>query len=469
MAAMQLGRVVIGGTLGLLLAFGLGTVPVQAADELTPTTLTLTAAAAHADESTPLAMDLVQSADGAPVAAAQVLVERRRDGTWQALGVVTTDDVGHAELAATLRRTAGDNVFRASYAGDALHAGSLTGSVPVALVRRTSRLSVDGPESVIDEQSVEIRVLWTTTGGEPVAGRVRLFRATGGGDWKLVSRLTTGEDGRAALEVRPRVDTRWRAQAAALDWVEAARSTVHGVDNLPPGRPVRLPDGAPRPRLHLPSQAHAVGVGPHVTITRIPAGVWRQMTGVTWRQGCPVGRSQLRYARINYWDYTGYRRRGELVANADAVGRITAALAEMYTHGLPLRSMYRPDRFGYSSRVRGGDDFASMAAGNTSVFNCRDVVNKPGVRSPHAWGRAFDVNTWENPYRSAQGTVPNTWWQSRSHPLVAWRSSSHEVVEIMARHGLRWTYGLGDTQHFDAVAGNGRFTRLPADCDGVCE
>ena len=65
--------------------------------------------------------------------------------------------------------------------------------------------------------------------------------------------------------------------------------------------------------------------------------------------------------------------------------------------------MYRVDRFGYSSRLRGGDDYASMAAGNTSVFNCRDVVNRPGVRSPHSYGRALDVNTWENPYRSARG------------------------------------------------------------------
>ena len=70
--------------------------------------------------------------------------------------------------------------------------------------------------------------------------------------------------------------------------------------------------------------------------------------------------------------------------------------------------MYRVDRFGWSSRSRGGDDYASMAAGNTSAFNCRDVTGRPGVRSPHSWGRSLDVNTWENPYRSAQGIVPNS-------------------------------------------------------------
>ena len=78
--------------------------------------------------------------------------------------------------------------------------------------------------------------------------------------------------------------------------------------------------------------------------------------------------------------------------------------------------MYRVDRFGWGHRSRGGDDYASMAAGNTSAFNCRDVVGRPGVRSPHSYGRSLDVNTWENPYRSAQGTVPNTWWQGALAP-----------------------------------------------------
>ena len=244
---------------------------------------------------------------------------------------------------------------------------------------------------------------------------------------------------------------------------------MHAVDNLPPGRPVALPGRAPHPRVHVPTQPHAKGAGAHVVTTRIPGAVWRQMRGRTWHPGCPVGRASLRLVRINYWDFRGYRRRGELVANADAAGRIAGALAEMYDAGLPIRSIYREDRFGWSKRVHGADDFRSMAAGNTSVFNCREVVNRPGVRSPHAWGRALDLNTWENPYRSARGTVPNTWWQSHSHPRVAWRSSRHRVVQIMARHGLRWTYGLGDTQHFDAPAGNGRYAARPAGCRGVCE
>jgi hypothetical protein len=56
---------------------------------------------------------------------------------------------------------------------------------------------------------------------------------------------------------------------------------------------------------------------------------------------------------------------------------------------------------------------------------------------------------------------------SHSHPRVAWRSASHEVVEVMARHGLRWTYGNGDTQHFDAGGGSARMMSRWSLCGGV--
>jgi hypothetical protein len=204
-------------------------------------------------------------------------------------------------------------------------------------------------------------------------------------------------------------------------------------------------------------------------VSAVPDRVWSQMTGVSWRRGCPVGRAGLRLVRVSYWDYDGYARRGELVAATGAAHAMGAALAEMYRRHLPVRAIYRVDRFGWSGRSHGGDDYASMAAGNTSAFNCRDVTGRPGVRSPHSSGRSLDVNTWENPYRSAQGIVPNAWWQGHSHPWVAWRSRTHAVVQVMARHGLRWTYGVGDTQHFDYVGSSARARVAPRPCDLFCD
>ncbi len=443
--------------------------PASAAEPGEPvaTTLTLSGTPGHADDESALGIDLTQE-DGTPVAGALVDVERRASGAWTVLGQVATDEAGHASLTAPLARRSDDNVFRASYAGDELQAPAATGPVPVQLVRRRSTLVVRAPRSVIDEKSVAVAVRWIARNGAPVAGQVRLYRSDRRGPWRLVKRLNTGADGEAQITVRPRVDTRWRSRAGRLDWVEGDRSGVHKIRNLPPGVPVSLPRGAPAPRIALPPQPHAQGAGANRVVKTIPDHIWRQMTGRSWHAGCPVGRRNLRLLRINYWDYRGYRRRGELVANADAVGRMAGALEAMYREKLPIRAMYRVDRFGWSRRLQGADDYRSMAAGNTSAFNCRQVVGRPGVRSPHASGRSLDLNTWENPYRSPQGTVPNTWWQSRSHPRVAWRSRSHRVVRIMAAHGLRWTYGTGDTQHFDAGAHRRGGLDREA-CGGVCE
>jgi hypothetical protein len=413
-----------------------------------PTTTTLTGPAHKAGTDSPLEIT-VRAQDGTPLAGVPVTVERRVGGVWQRVATPTTGADGRARVEVTMRRVADDNVFRARFAGNDTYAASGSGKVTVRLVRYGTTVTLRGPDRVVDEQRITLEVVRRTGSGIPVPGPVTV-QVRKGGKWVLERTLRTGEQGVVRFSVRPRVDTRYRAIGRELDWVERDVSPVHRVDNVPPGNPVSLPSGAPAPRIKLPAQPRATGAGPSAVITRIPDGVWRQMVGRSWHRGCPVGRSSLRLLRINYWHYSGYRRRGELVAHADAVGQIAGALKEMYARKLPLRSMYRVDRFGWSSRLQGADDYKSMSAGNTSAFNCRNVVGRPGVRSPHSWGRAFDVNPWENPYRTSSGWLPNSWWVSRSHPRVAWRSRSHAVVSTMARHGLRWTYGVRDAHHFDA-------------------
>lgn len=429
-----------------------------------PTELTLKASKGYAETSTELRLTLT-SADGAPVAGS-VVVQRKRAGDWTDVATVVADAAGKAETSAPLLKLAENNRFRARYAGDATYAPASSGAVQARLVKRHSKVTIGGPGTVVDGELTIVKVSWQTAGGLPVSGKVRLLRRNAGGSWKRAGSLRTGTGGRAERQTQPRVDTRWRAIASGSDWLVADRSRVHRVDNVPPGTPVTLPGGAPRPKIGLPRQQRAVGSGANAFITPIPDATWNQMVGRTWHAGCPVGRAGLRLVRINYWGYDGYRYRGELVAATGAAPRMAAALGQMHAQRFPLRSLYRVDRFGWSGRVHGGNDYASMDAGNTSAFNCRDVVNRPGVRSPHSYGRALDVNTWENPYRFATGLVPNSWWQSRSHPRVAWRSRSHGVVRIMNAQGLRWTYGLGDTQHFDVANANGRVPVYPG-CEQI--
>jgi len=425
-------------------------------------------------------LSFVLTADGAPLAGEPVSVDRQQAGAWVPVTTATTGPDGRAGAPVVVAKAPADNAVRLTYRDDAGTTVLAQQTLTLPLRQRASRLMVSGPGAVVDERTSPVTVTWRADDGEGVAGPVTLQYADRHvvkrrrkkvvqWRWHTAAVVTTAADGVATYPTRPRTDTRWRAFAGPLPWVTGAASGVYALDNRPPGAPVRLPRRAPEPRRKLPLQPHAVGAGANPVVGAIPDGVWRSMVGRTWHAGCPVGRSGLSLVQVNYWDYTGYRRRGQLVVATGVAGQVAAAFADLYAHRIPIRSMVREDRFGWSARLHGANDYRSMEAGNTSGFNCRGVVGNPRVRSPHSHGTAIDVNTWENPYRSAQGTVPNRWWQSHSHPRVAWRSSRHVVVRIMASHGLRWTYGLGDTQHFDAVpAGAGR--PVLVDCGlRVCE
>jgi hypothetical protein len=447
-------RRLLSSVVALATSLGFYVAPARAASAVEPAVVTVSAPAVRAGEVTTVTVTV--TAQDAPVVGGQVLIERSRDGVWVAVADTVTDVSGRVTATVPLRRDPQHNRVRATVAEtDQYGPASTTYAVP--LRKRDTLVTLRGPDAFVDETTATLTVRWRAVGAGPISGKVQLVRRLAGErDWRRVKMLTTGGDGVATVSVSPRVDSRWRVYAPPLPWVRRGRSEVHRLDNRPPVAPVNMPSGAPRPRRSVPPQRRAIGDGANVAIKRIPNAVWRQMTGRSWHRGCPVGRAGLRVVNINYWDYTGYRRRGELVVASGVARQVAGALKDMYAAELPIRSMYRVDRFGWSSRLNGADDYASMAAGNTSAFNCRNVVGRPGVRSPHSYGRSLDINPWENPYRSPQGVYPNSWWLSRSHPRIAWRSRGHRVVQIMARHGLRWTYGLADIHHFDAVPRGGR-------------
>lgn len=392
---------------------------------------------------------------GVPLTDARIAMQRR-DATWTTAASGISDGAGRVVANATL--PAGTTRWRASYGGDQTHAPTLSAEVAVTGLRYASALVLSGPGRIVDETAGSLNLLWTAMDGSPVGGQVTVYRRFGTAVWAPYTRVRTTTGGRATVTVAPRADSTWRAIGAPGPWWLPATSGGVSIDNVAPTAPADLPKSAPQP-VPTPVQARASGAGAHPVVTAIPGSVWRSMIARSWHRGCPVGRTRLRLLRINYWGFDGYRYRGEMVLGSPVIFRAAAALREMYDGRYPIRRMYRVDRFGWSRTLHGANDYASMRADNTSGFNCRGVVNNSRVTSPHAGGRAVDLNTWENPYRSKTGLVPDSWWATRSHPRVAWRSASHPVVQIWRSHGFRWTYGNGDSQHVDGrvVAPAGSF------------
>ena len=338
---------------------------------------------------------------------------------WTTVRSGTTDSAGRWSWVPPFR--SGATSWRAAYAGDTTHAASLSPEIQVTGVRYASTLSLTGPTRIVDETTESLSMTWTAN-GSPVSGSVTVQRKPlGSGSWTTYRRLRTNSEGRAtARRAAP------RRLCVACDR-QRLQVVVRGHVRDPPHRQRSSdrPGGLPRQGAATGLDAGAVasqGGWANAVITRISDAGGDRWSGRSWHRGCPVGRSGLRLLSINYWGFDGYRRRGQMVLSAAVVGRAAAALRDMYNRRFPIRRMYRVDRFGWSKKLQGADDYKSMRADNTSAFNCRSVVNRPGVRSPHATGRAVDINTWENPYRSATGLVPNSWWASRSHPKIAWRS-----------------------------------------------
>ncbi|MCD9198380.1 M15 family metallopeptidase [Aeromicrobium wangtongii] len=380
-----------------------------------------------------------------PPAGGAVRFEQQTAGGWIVLGDAGLDASGTAVITATF--TTNPIALRATYLGVEGYAPSTSAPVVVAGAQQPTTVGLDAPRSVTDERTLRIAAR-VTTPYSVVPGAAVTVQVYRDKKWRTLGTARTNDAGVATVSSKPRVTYKYRAIVAAGDWYTGARSSTVTVTNVPPGKVVKLPSKAPKPR-KLPAQPRASGDGPNPSVSTISDPVWKSMKGRSWRAGCPVGRSQLRLVRINYWGFDGYRHRGELVVHRSITGKTVRAFSDLYRHKVPIRAMYRVDRFGYSKRLRGANDYASMAADNTSAFNCRDVIGRKGVRSPHAYGRAIDINAFENPYRYRAGKwVPNTWWRNKAAGAYAWTKRSHLVPTIMRRHGFRWPYGKIDGQHF---------------------
>jgi D-alanyl-D-alanine carboxypeptidase len=168
----------------------------------------------------------------------------------------------------------------------------------------------------------------------------------------------------------------------------------------------------------------------------------------SWRAGCPVGPAQLRLLRLSYWGFDGKRRIGSLVVRDRVARDVVTVFRRLYAVRFPIRRLRKVDAY------RGSDD-ASMAADNTSGFNCRFVS---GTRrwSQHAYGEAIDVNPVENPYLQGARVSPPAGrrYLDRSPSRPGMAVEGGVLVRAFAavgwKWGGRWT-GSRDYQHFSTT------------------
>jgi len=176
-----------------------------------------------------------------------------------------------------------------------------------------------------------------------------------------------------------------------------------------------------------------------------------RVVGSSWRPGCPVEIDRLRLLELRHWGFDGSVHRGRLIVHRTEDRAILRVMKRLYEKRFPIRRMELIDRYG-------ADDQRSLAADNTSAFNCRFVAGTTRW-SMHAYGRAIDINPIENPYVSGSHVSPPAGeaFVDRSREAEGMIHAGDLVVTAFARKA-GWEWGgywpsPKDYQHFSS---NGR-------------
>lgn len=182
----------------------------------------------------------------------------------------------------------------------------------------------------------------------------------------------------------------------------------------------------------------------------LPADMRQAMTGVTWREGCPVGLDELRLLRVTHWTFDGRAAEGRLVVAEGAVEPLKAAFAAAWDEGFPIERVE-------PVHLYGGDDDRSMAANNTSAFNCRPVA---GTRawSQHSYGTAIDVNPVQNPWVSGDRVEPPAGrpYVDREDRRPGMLHADSALVRVLRERGWGWGGTWSRVRDYQHLSASGR-------------
>jgi hypothetical protein len=174
--------------------------------------------------------------------------------------------------------------------------------------------------------------------------------------------------------------------------------------------------------------------------------------GRSWHPGCPVGPRDLRLVRVSYVGFDGRAYGGALVVHRVVQKDVQTVFRALYESRFPIHRMDPISKYG-------GSDKRSMAADNTSGFNCR-YASAPGPKrwSAHAYGQAIDINTIENPYVQGSYVSPATGraYLDRSRYRRGMAVAGGVLVRAFASVGWLWGgrwAGTPDYQHFSRSGG----------------
>lgn len=164
---------------------------------------------------------------------------------------------------------------------------------------------------------------------------------------------------------------------------------------------------------------------------------------------CPAEiRSRQRLITVKYYSMDQKIHQGQIIVDQDVVDDVKQFFKEAMKEKFPIHSVIPVSAMQFRKNDRWDDDL-SMAADNSSGFNYREKTGG-GSLSNHAYGRAIDINTFENPY--VKGTLILPPGANYNPSAIGVFTAEHPLVKLMKQLGWAWGgdwTNLKDYQHFE--------------------
>jgi hypothetical protein len=260
-----------------------------------------------------------------------------------------------------------------------------------------------------------------------------------------VTRTTVADAFYGSVESRrQRVDALY---AEVLGRAPDAPGRTFWVDRLP-----ALGDVALASHLAASDELHRRATGsslPDIRVEPVGAGTAHPLAS-SWRPGCPVGPADLRAVTFPHHRLDGSTTRGVLIVHRDVVHDVATMVRAAWGSRFPIAQARPIDDFG-------GDDDASMAADNSSAFNCRAVAGTT-TWSQHAYGRAVDLNPVRNPYVQGSTVEPaaGSEYLDRGHVRPGMLVDGGAVIDAVDRIGWGWGGRWSSSSDYQHVSRSGR-------------
>lgn len=182
----------------------------------------------------------------------------------------------------------------------------------------------------------------------------------------------------------------------------------------------------------------------------IDSALFARIDGRSYKKGCKIPLSELRYLRVLHVGFDGETHMGEMICNRAIAKDLLEIFRTLFEARYPIQRMVLIDEYD-------ADDTRSMEANNSSAFNYREI-RTTGKLSKHSFGYAVDINPLFNPcviVRNGRTTIApeaGTAYADRTQTFPGKIDHDDLCYKEFRKHGFIWGgdwNSLKDYQHFE--------------------